>query len=288
MLKDNELWAATDGGIIRWNIEKKIYQKYVSQQGLASNHTYSVASDNQGNIWVGTVRGLNKYDGTKWSSLEIPAKYPFTSVISITPDRNQNIWFSGDFRQVLRYDGTTLHSYDQNDGISVGNPAVSFLDSKGNIWAGGSIGKVNYYDGTAWHTISQTGLSVVSTIQSIAEDKNGNLWFGGNMAAAYQGTFLSQAAVTCYDGANWKTYAVNTDLFANVVTAVFCDEQGNIWAGTDVGLAKFDGTSWKNYPPKMVWLMILLPLLFPMARVICLSELIMVSAALMVKPGAPI
>ncbi|NUO02300.1 MAG: histidine kinase, partial [Saprospiraceae bacterium] len=60
------IWIATDpGGISRFDYQAPEQQEFTTlntQDGLLSNQVFSVQSDNAGNIWAGTPKGLNQVD----------------------------------------------------------------------------------------------------------------------------------------------------------------------------------------------------------------------------------
>ncbi|WP_162799835.1 two-component regulator propeller domain-containing protein [Pedobacter jeongneungensis] len=57
---DNLIFATLGDGIITWNLKTKEIKRYVVANGLNSNDIYSLATDNGGNLWAGTGRGINK------------------------------------------------------------------------------------------------------------------------------------------------------------------------------------------------------------------------------------
>lgn len=57
---DNLVFATLGDGIITWNLKTKAIKRYVAANGLNSNDIYSLATDNKGNLWAGTGRGINK------------------------------------------------------------------------------------------------------------------------------------------------------------------------------------------------------------------------------------
>ncbi len=63
---NGELWVGTETyGLIRYELSSGKYENYrfteTKKKGLLSNSVYSLYSDINGNIWVGTSNGLNKY-----------------------------------------------------------------------------------------------------------------------------------------------------------------------------------------------------------------------------------
>ena len=45
----------------------------------------------------------------------------------------------------------------------------------------------------------------------------------------------------------WTKYTTADGLMNDNIHAIAIDASGNIWAGTDAGISKFDGTKWTNY-----------------------------------------
>jgi ligand-binding sensor domain-containing protein len=73
-------------------------------------------------------------------------------------------------------------------------------------------------------------------IRSIFQDSKGNLWFGT----------LNEGVVR-YD-VKTLTYFSNPDGFINnTVYAINEDKNGNLWLGTDQGVYKYDGKTFRNY-----------------------------------------
>ncbi len=62
LVLDGEVWNATQGGILRYDISSRTYTRFTRLDGLAGNQVLSVASDSQGHLWFGTNGdGLSRY-----------------------------------------------------------------------------------------------------------------------------------------------------------------------------------------------------------------------------------
>ena len=57
---DNLVFATLGDGIVTWNNKTKEVKRYAAVDGLNSNDIYSLAIDNENNLWAGTGRGINK------------------------------------------------------------------------------------------------------------------------------------------------------------------------------------------------------------------------------------
>ena len=76
-------------------------------------------------------------------------------------------------------------------------------------------------------------------IRSIFQDSKGNLWFGT----------LGEGVVR-YDGKTLTYFSNQDGFYNNTVYAINEDATGNIWLGTDLGVYKYDGKSFRNYTLK--------------------------------------
>lgn len=81
---DGNLWFGSIGeGLFKY--DGKIFVHFGMEQGLNSNFIYSILQDKTGNIWVGTNKGINRFEGSKFVSIPIIliARIHLTSTIVI-------------------------------------------------------------------------------------------------------------------------------------------------------------------------------------------------------------
>jgi ligand-binding sensor domain-containing protein len=141
----------------------------------------------------------------------------------------------------------TSNSGLPNDGVS-----CLTIDGSGNIWIGtydwdtDNGGGLVKYDGVNW-TVYDTSNSSLPDIfvRCLVIDESGNKWIG--TGDTYERWFFGRELVK-YDGANWTVYDTsNSSLPDNDVYCLAVDNNGDIWIGTDGGLAKYNGTNWTVY-----------------------------------------
>jgi len=106
LVDGNEVWAATTGGVVRWNADEGTYRRYTTLDGLASNTVKEIVRDGQGNIWAASsVDGVSRFDGSEWQTFTTEDGLVNNDVITIAADNDGNVWVSA-FGGVSRYDGT--------------------------------------------------------------------------------------------------------------------------------------------------------------------------------------
>ncbi|MCJ8163285.1 response regulator [Pontibacter sp. E15-1] len=161
---DGILWVGTyDNGLFRVQFdaqgeyERHSHFKYSPRDdsSLSSNIIRSIAEDRQGNIWIGTDRGINKISRTE------------------RPKASPNF---------IRY----MHNPNDSLSLSYNYILPIFVSEAGNVWVGTLGGGLNKIipgttpnnDRFEWIT-TQNGLPN-NVVKSIEEDEEGNLWIGSN------------------------------------------------------------------------------------------------------------
>ena len=176
-----------------------LVRNFTTQNGLSSNSATFVFEDHLGFIWIGTMDGLNRFDGSRFKVYRFN-RNDSTSISSnvvwcMMEDHNHNLWVGTHGGGLCRYnrssDSFTRYTYHANDTTSLSHQDVAalFQDREGVIWVGTDGGGLNRFDpatgrftrfNTAW-----PGKNAFSSLKiiSIQEDTKGNLilgtWNGG-------------------------------------------------------------------------------------------------------------
>ena len=181
------------------------------EDGLSQNVVNALLQDARGFIWVGTKDGLDRYDGT-----------------AFTTYRNDP------------FDATTLSS-----------SYVTALagEDRGHLWVGTVDGGLNRLDpdtGTILRYIHSPRVQ----INAIAEDARGDLWVGTEAGAFRLAAADLDAPDATFEPFR-TTPGDPTSLLGDRVTAILSDQRGDLWVGTlDGGLSRLDasGRGFVRYP----------------------------------------
>ena len=198
--------------------------------GLESTSVYALVTDSADNLWCGTIGGLQKYDGEKWETLFEYGFYDHTTwIYDLFVDSRDNLWV-GTQGGVRKWDGERWALFTVENGLA-NNVIYSIAeDSRGDMWFGGFYGHVSKLDSTQWTTYSFTDSSSSHAIQNIAADNQGNVFIS-----------IDNSGIKKYDGSEWTTL---NGLPSTWVIKMALDSLGNLWAGSNKGLAMWDGWKW--------------------------------------------
>ncbi|HYW35931.1 MAG TPA: two-component regulator propeller domain-containing protein, partial [Balneolaceae bacterium] len=237
------------------------FHKADDPKSLSSNYINCLYIDNEGNLWIGTKKGLDLWNPgseTFTHYLHDPANSSSISgndVMTIYEDKRGNLWVGTEsgLNRMNRKTGTFhhyLHKPGDPHSIS-GNSIFSILqDSHGVLWIGTQnhgLDTFDYKTDRFYHYKHQQGNSQSlsnNSVNSIYENRDRVLFFG-----TYSGgiNYVDRKKPEF----KWYKYNSHSDhpLSNNSVTAFLKDNDGNIWVGTDGGgLDRFNPKTGNFYP----------------------------------------
>ena len=126
------LWAASQGGLVKWNTSNGTYKKFTTADGLPANRIDAVFVAKDGTVWVGVLGNILSFDGNKWEIYKYPERQGRIS--QIFQDDNGKLWFVGD--GATTFDGKIWKTYTMEDGLGSNAVASITEDNQGRIWLG--------------------------------------------------------------------------------------------------------------------------------------------------------
>ncbi len=142
ILKDSygSLWIGTSGrGIHRLYGDDEHPSIFLNTQNdersLSSNTIYCLLEDNERNIWVGTMYGLNKYERT---SNTFARYFPNQDIRAIHEDKNGVFWLGTSGEGLLMFDKQSNQSryFTKSQGLPDDRIYGILEDAHGNLWLG--------------------------------------------------------------------------------------------------------------------------------------------------------
>ncbi|MEM8583988.1 MAG: two-component regulator propeller domain-containing protein [Bacteroidota bacterium] len=219
--------------------------RYITElDGFSGGRVTGFAEDEDGNLWIASSSGLNKYNRDTFTTYTEKDGLENQEIWSLLLDESGNFWI-GHNEGLSRFDGTSF------ENLSIPKPEVSEVDpiysenritdivqdGEGNLWLGTDGYGITIYDGQQFtHLTKADGLSG-NNISDLMLDSKGNLWIG----TVFNG--LSK-----YDGQQFVNYTSDGIIEGIEVGALFEDIQGDIWFGAENnGVYKYDGTAFSHY-----------------------------------------
>lgn len=249
------LWVATEGdGLIRYHQlmgQLTSFLHHPAQNSVPDNNIRCITDDVDGNIWLGTFKGLSILDikSQSFDNYDHQISQPYSigqnSVRFIYRDRQNGIWLGTYYGGISYYHKNDIkfNLLSLNTGrVSLNDEVISVIkqDNAGNFWIGTNDNGLNYWnkaDGTvAYYTYQQNNKNSISAnnIKAIAFDDKGNVLVG---------THNGGLNILNPQSGNVKRFTHspnNTNTIAgNLVYSILKDHNGRIWVGTRSGLDEF-------------------------------------------------
>jgi signal transduction histidine kinase/ligand-binding sensor domain-containing protein len=122
------------------------FDHFAEKEGLPDAQILLIKQDDQGYIWISTVRGLVKYDGYKFKNCRLDKANPAIQISTMISDKDHNLWFSSVWSGIYKYsrkDNSFSH-YPfppfKKKGKNIHNFLLRFADDDGNLWGNGIVG----------------------------------------------------------------------------------------------------------------------------------------------------
>lgn len=190
------------------------------------------------NVWINsTNRGILHWNGSTWTLYDDNNTIlPSFIRKMIFDEQTQTLWCATGFG-LYKFDGTTWTEYNSTN-TPMGDDIIRdlALDNNGVLYVTvtPTIGEIWRFDGTTWTNITTAATAPQSQITALHFDNNNVLWAGSFDGNVYK-----------YGGIGWQTWNIASSTASNViVSSLTSDDEGNIYAGTRINAAKFDGTNW--------------------------------------------
>lgn len=193
MLTGGQVWANVDFG------RNMHFAKIDRSDGLSHNQIHSIMQDSRGFIWVGTMSGLNRLDGSKVKVFKYSASHPHAlpdnNIVDVWKDHRGILWVNTALG--LSFLDPETETFRQSDTIKFGRYILNltnfsnfYPDNQGGIWVMTTHQGVQYgnsKDNSFYHYVhnaSDTTSIYSNNVFGIAQNSSGDVWMVHNYGVA--------------------------------------------------------------------------------------------------------
>ncbi len=195
--------------------------------GLIQSQAKCLAQDRTGNLWIGTLGGLSRYDGKTFTNYTVRNGLLNNIVNAIAVDAQNNIWISGP-SGVSQFNGRSFSHYTvQQQTVRTVFTAQQLTVVHDTVWWRNK-GEVYYISGGKIKYFKTPGKA--ASASAILVDKS-DLWVAKDDTLYH-----------CHNN-KWDTItfsASTTDRNPGILN-IYKEHNGTLWAGTNRGLYKVVG-----------------------------------------------
>ncbi len=256
-----------------------VLRNWGMEEGLPSNRVTSLTQTPDGYLWVGTLGGLTRFDGVRFTTFHAENTPGLESdrVDALFTARDGSLWVGLDRRGVARRVGDRFHVIAPLAPLMTGWTTSFAQDASGAVWFGyeAPIRVSRWVEGQLTAYSERDGLAVGeggAHGNEVASTANGTIWHantagcgpfdgkrfqsidpagggGGHLARAGDGGMWAKRGdrlVHYHPDGSQETVA---DLSALSVQVMMEDSSGTLWVGTNnAGLMRLRDGNWARVP----------------------------------------
>lgn len=166
------LWVATPySGIYR--IVGNVVEHFDHTNGLSDDAVADVTEDREGNIWVATAKGVDRFADAPIQSLTVSDGLCGPNVSSVLASRDGSIWIGG-VNTLTRLRDGVITCFLNGGELPGGQVSALFEDDAGRLWVGLDY-SLWVYEGGRFLKV-QRQLDRLGRVHDIAQDASGQMW----------------------------------------------------------------------------------------------------------------
>lgn len=261
--REGDLWIGrTDRGLLRFHHGKT--DEFARTDGLSGESVSSLFEDREGNIWIATSDGLDRFRDVAVAKLSVKQGLPIDAVFVLAP-KDGGVWL-GTRNELYNWNSPRLSVLRKGDVLPAAAIDSVFQDRTGEIWISthNAVGKFEHgrfvpvagtprglvfamsddNAGRLWistdrnllHVLGRNAVEPISwtrlghddwAMAMLPDHIRGGIWLG----------FWKGGIVYFRDGQVHESYAEADGLGRGLVGGLELDDDGALWAATEGGLS---------------------------------------------------
>jgi signal transduction histidine kinase/ligand-binding sensor domain-containing protein len=214
-------------------------ERFTQKDGLSSDHIESILEDREGNIWIGTSAGLDRFRQSSVVPVAFPPAYLYISLLN---GDQGSVWVVSQDHPTNRITNGRLIGAGAL-ASKVPTSICTYRDANGTVWAN-TMGYLTRIDGAKLTEIPYPDYlgpnqDLVGTGVAMTEDRAGSLWVS-----------LKDKGVYRLENGHWTSLASMGGPSGFALSA-FTDSIGRVWFGyLDKSVVMVDGGNIRVFTDK--------------------------------------
>jgi signal transduction histidine kinase/ligand-binding sensor domain-containing protein len=208
------------------SMSQYVHSKWGKEKGFVGGIIYAISQSDDGYLWLGTDRGLVRFDGERFTLIQRPISgQPETGPVrGLVMGSDGTLWIRPQGPQLLQYRGGQFKNLFGSLGLPATTITAMGTDNQGDVLFSGLYSQPMRYAGGKFERLPGAAEASSTLVTSIAETRDGRIWIG----TREDGLFVIK------DGKRVSSEAPN--LVNHKINALAPSNNGGLWIGTDQGL----------------------------------------------------
>jgi len=230
------LYAGLPHRLFAQAVEETSYVQriWTTEDGLPQNSVTALARTQDGYLWVGTLQGLARFDGTRFTTFEASTTSGLEGdrIFSLLEDQSGTLWINTESGQLSSYQAGHFTSH-----LDLGAVLSLYEDRQGMLWFGTTDGLLRR-DGSRFTRFTTDDGLPGNQARILLEDRAGTLWIrtDGGLALRHNDGFIAPASS-----------------FEGPISTLAEQADGTLWLNTGHGIRRVVNQQVTDYPlPEVV------------------------------------
>jgi len=215
------------------------------------NHPLVVHFRPNGDLWVGTERGLFlcRLESERWSTWEMGTTGRSNIVNCMAQARDGSFWIGTRDGLFVRSPQGKMRAIRAIGGQVLGRVTALAEDREGNIWIGSGVSFEGTYkwDGKSWHHFGPADGLTARLVHKIVVTRSGQLWFLGIAPGPISKDLSAEPGAFHYADGTFHRTGATEGLLDGRVYALVEDRNGALWFGTLNGVSRLFHGTWRYW-----------------------------------------
>lgn len=230
---------------------KYLHRNWNTRHGLPQNSVYCMQQDPRGNLWIGTGKGVVRFDGLEFKHFKDTGRpavnnYRITSMLRSSED---DIWMGTYGGGAVRYHDGRFFYYSHLTGLPHDFILCIAEGAKNEMWMGTLGGGLVKFENNRPTTFTTASGLAHNTVNTLIRDTTGKLWIGTSGGLhrldKYTGAGSQnlnpeslRSSFTPTTSITFTPFNTRHGLPGNHITSLYEDRRNYLWVGTTRGIAR--------------------------------------------------
>lgn len=224
-------WAATEGGLLRFDAGGTLLRKYTRRDGLTGHGVRELVSTSAGDLWIATDGGVSRLKDGRFTGYTTREGLNDDGAIAVAVDRHGRV-LVGTERGVSVLEGERFVPFEDTHEFCRRPTYAIHVAGDGSIWFAKENALTRALDGGAWQVFQRDPLlrgprarMVSNAVRAVATDRRDLPWIGTREGLGH------------FDGTAWRRVVGTQGVpdgsgpLDNRIVTVAIDREGAIWLG---------------------------------------------------------
>ena len=225
-----------------------IVDSWNNQQGLPQSSVISIIQTSDGYLWLGTLNGLVRFDGSRFTIFDENKTPGLGSdrIVFLFEDSHTNLWVGTDTAIVALVHDGTIKDFTIGGGGHDGRLTSAAEDSTGAVWLYTADAHLGRYQNEKMDVLD-FNITTPAILRMIAAEKSGPLWIEEYASGGFSGLFSFRPA-----NFHPPTLVIDQSIRAQRLDFILAGQHGGMWRLMDGHVQKWNSNQlekdWGTYP----------------------------------------